>query len=77
MSLSRGNALLTFASNDRKANQLETKHDFKLYTQWTDNYVCDEVASEELWTELVSLARQLLLSGYNAALANDDVSFLR
>jgi len=44
----------------RKANQLETKHDFKLYTQWTDNYVCDEVAAEELWSELVSLAKQLL-----------------
>jgi len=47
----------------RKANQFSTKHDFKLYTQWTDNYVCDEVASEELWTELVSLAKQLLRTG--------------
>ena len=44
----------------RKANQLENKHEFKLYTQWTDNYVCDEVAAEELWSELVNLAKQLL-----------------
>ena len=28
----------------RKVNQFEQKHDFKLYTQWTDNYVCDEVS---------------------------------
>ena len=52
----------------RKAAQLEAKHDFKLYTQWTDNYVCDEVAAEELWTELVSLARLLLSSGGDPAL---------
>ena len=44
----------------RKANQFESKHDFKLYTQWTDNYVCDEVSSDELWCELISLARSLL-----------------
>lgn len=44
----------------RKANQFETKHDFKLYTQWSENYVCDEVSSEELWYELINLARLLL-----------------
>ena len=55
----------------RKAAQLEAKHDFKLYTQWTDNYVCDEVASEELWTELVSLARLLLRSGGDPAMLEE------
>jgi len=44
----------------RKANQFETKHDFKLYTQWTENYFCDEVSSDELWYELINLAKLLL-----------------
>lgn len=46
----------------RKAHQFESKHDFKLYTQWTENYFCDEVSSEGLWSELISLARKMLLT---------------
>jgi len=46
----------------RKASQFESRHEFRLYTQWTENYVCDEVSSDELWAELISVARQLLAS---------------
>jgi len=53
----------------RKANQFESKHDFKLYTQWTENYYCDEVASEGLWSELITLGRKLLKT-------NDDGGIL-
>jgi len=44
----------------RKASQFESKHDFRLYTQWTDNYVCDEVSSDELWCELINVAKAML-----------------
>ena len=49
-------------SHYRKASQFESRHEFRLYTQWTENYVCDEVSSDELWAELISVARQLLAS---------------
>jgi len=44
----------------RKASQFESKHDFRLYTQWTDNYMCDEVSSDELWYELIGVAKAML-----------------
>jgi len=46
----------------RSINQFEEKHSFKFFIQWTDNYVCDEVANDELWEELVNLAKQLINS---------------
>ena len=30
----------------RAVNQFEEKHSFKFFIQWTDNYVCDEVAND-------------------------------
>ena len=30
----------------RSINQFEEKHSFKFFIQWTDNYVCDEVAND-------------------------------
>merc|ERR1719369_2261535 len=46
----------------RSISQFEEKHSFRFFIQWTDNYVCDEVANEELWEELVNLAKQLVNS---------------
>jgi len=46
----------------RAVNQFEEKHSFRFFIQWTDNYVCDEVANDELWEELVNLAKQLVNS---------------
>jgi len=46
----------------RSISQFEDKHSFRFFIQWTDNYVCDEVANEELWEELVNLAKQLINS---------------
>jgi len=46
----------------RSVNQFEEKHSFRFFIQWTDNYVCDEVANDELWEELVNLAKQLVNS---------------
>jgi len=46
----------------RSINQFEEKHSFRFFIQWTDNYVCDEVANDELWEELVNLAKQLVNS---------------
>ena len=58
MNIETLNSFLCF----RKANQFESKYDFKLYTQWTENYFCDEVSSEGLWSELISLARRMLMT---------------
>eukprot|EP00092_Neocalanus_flemingeri_P054740 GFUD01064502.1.p1 GENE.GFUD01064502.1~~GFUD01064502.1.p1 ORF type:complete len:272 (-),score=66.79 GFUD01064502.1:225-1040(-) len=46
----------------RAVNQFEEKHSFRFFIQWTDNYVCDEVCNDELWEELVNLAKQLVNS---------------
>jgi len=46
----------------RAVNQFEEKHSFRFFIQWSDNYVCDEVANDELWEELVNLAKQLVNS---------------
>lgn len=52
----------------RAINQYENKNDFNMFIQWTDNYVCGEVANEDLWTETISLCRTLLKSNPNADL---------
>jgi len=46
----------------RAIDQYEKKHSFNFFIQWTDNYMCDEVANEELWEELVATAKKLLNS---------------
>jgi len=43
----------------------EERHSFRFFIQWTDNYVCDEVANEELWEEVVNLSKMLLNSSEN------------
>ena len=30
-----------------------------LFLQWAENFICDEVAGEELWEEVVAAARML------------------
>jgi len=46
----------------RSVDQFEQRHSFRFFIQWTDNYVCDEVANEELWEELVVTAKKMLNS---------------
>ena len=31
-----------------------------MYTQWTDNYVCDDGSQDELWCQLIAVGKQLL-----------------
>lgn len=38
----------------------EDKYDFKLECQWTDNYMCDSSANEELWEGLIDCSKRLL-----------------
>jgi len=56
----------------RKANQFESRHDFKLYTQWTENYFCDEVSSDSLWSELITLGRKLLETNGDCDILESD-----
>jgi len=49
-------------SHCRAVEKFEERHSFRFFIQWSDNYVCDEVASEELWEEAVALGRMLLNS---------------
>lgn len=40
--------------------QYEKKHNFRLFLQWSENYVCGEVAKEELWEDAIVVARNIL-----------------
>jgi len=46
----------------RAVDQYEKKHSFNFFIQWSDNFICDEVANEELWEEVVTTAKMLLNS---------------
>lgn len=46
----------------RAIDQYEKKHSFNFFIQWADNFICDEVANEELWEEVVTAAKMLLNS---------------
>jgi len=46
----------------RSVDKFEQRHSFKFFIQWTDNYVCDEVANDELWEELLNTAKSMLNS---------------
>merc|ERR1711935_1089860 len=46
----------------RAIEKFEARHSFRFFIQWTDNYMCDEVANEELWEEAINLAKSLLNS---------------
>merc|ERR1712013_926277 len=43
----------------RQIAQYEKRHSFNLFIQWAENFICDEVAGEELWEEVVATARML------------------
>jgi hypothetical protein len=43
--------------------------------QWTENYVCGEAASDELWEEAVNVAKALLLgAGHKKGAAADEAA---
>jgi len=46
----------------RAIDQYEKKHNFNFYIQWSDNFICGEVATEELWEEVVTAGKKLLNS---------------
>lgn len=58
----------------RLIKQFEGLHEFPLFFQWTENFMCDFVANQELWETLVRTCRRLLSSasvvGGDAAAAN-------
>jgi len=43
----------------RQIAQYEKRHSFNFFIQWAENFICDEVAGEELWEEVVAAARML------------------
>merc|ERR1712233_113317 len=43
----------------RQIAQYEKRHSFNFFIQWAENFICDEVAGEELWEEMVAAARML------------------
>jgi len=46
----------------RQVARWEARHQYSFYPQWTDNYVCGDVAAEDLWEELVAAAKRLVNS---------------
>ena len=47
----------------RQLRKMEKKFSYKLFFQWTENYICDEVAEEDLWERTISLTKELLTPG--------------
>ena len=47
----------------RQLQKIEKKFSYKLFFQWTENYICDEVAEEDLWERTISLTKELLTPG--------------
>ena len=45
-----------------KINQYEKQFDFTLMCQWTDNYIVDMAANDELWEGLIASGRRLMES---------------
>lgn len=46
----------------RQVARWEERHQYSFYPQWTDNYVCGDVAAEDLWEEVVAAAKRLVNS---------------
>jgi len=44
----------------RSFYQYEKKHSFRLFLQWYENYMCGEVANEELWEDAIVAAKNIL-----------------
>ena len=45
-----------------KINEYEKQFDFTLMCQWTDNYIVDMAANDELWEGLIASGRKLMES---------------
>lgn len=43
--------------------RMEEQYEFNLFVQWTENFLSDELVFEEVWEEIVVLARSLLRYG--------------
>ena len=43
-----------------------------LHLQWAENFICDEVAGEELWEEVVAAARMLANSTETEVMAEPN-----
>ena len=53
----------------------EKRHSFNFFIQWAENFICDEVAGEELWEEVVAAARMLANSTEAEVLSHDLTHF--
>ena len=59
----------------RQFEQYEKRHSFNFFIQWAENFICDEVAGEELWEEVVAAARMLANSTEAEVLSHDLTHF--
>ena len=60
----------------RQIAQYEKRHSFNFFIQWAENFICDEVAGEELWEEVVAAARMLANSTEAEVMSHDSTNFI-
>lgn len=44
----------------RKIRQISDKYGFNIYVQWNENFMCDNVSNNDLWTNLVIVSKNLI-----------------
>ncbi|XP_023323905.1 uncharacterized protein LOC111697957 [Eurytemora carolleeae] len=54
----------------RSFSQYEKKNSFRLFLQWSENYVCGEAVNEELWEETIHSAKLILKGEEQKAFKN-------
>ena len=47
---------------NRLIRQFETEFDCRIYVQWTDNYVCDQMIFEDCWESMIDMTKALMFA---------------
>ena len=60
----------------RQIAQYEKRHSFNFFIQWAENFICDEVAGEELWENVGAVAMRLAYSSETKVMSLDSTHFI-